>query len=219
MPLTIFTTPGISPLLRALSTAFLRLSGWQRAGQRPADFAAWSQTLRKAHPRWHHVRWDDADNREFIRRHHAWFLPAYDAYPRVMASRSRQAFWLWLMWLMARATREGRAQGASVEGMTGPILLEQAHDLYVSPADAADVKAAIREVAGHYGDDMQPAPAASRLRVLPPQAWYPVDWSNVVHAHFETELKRCALTRPAFVKRWLFPQSTLVTYWSHSWGQ
>ena len=37
MPLTIFTTPGISPLLRALSTGFLRLSGWQLAGQLPAD--------------------------------------------------------------------------------------------------------------------------------------------------------------------------------------
>jgi 1-acyl-sn-glycerol-3-phosphate acyltransferase len=37
MPLTIFTTPGISPLLRALSTGFLRLSGWQLAGQLPTD--------------------------------------------------------------------------------------------------------------------------------------------------------------------------------------
>ena len=37
MPLTIFTTPGISAVLRALSTAFLRLSGWQLAGQLPAE--------------------------------------------------------------------------------------------------------------------------------------------------------------------------------------
>ena len=37
MPLTIFTTPGISAVLRALSTAILSLSGWQLAGQLPAE--------------------------------------------------------------------------------------------------------------------------------------------------------------------------------------
>lgn len=34
---TIFTTPGVNSLLRGVSLAFLRLSGWQLDGQLPAD--------------------------------------------------------------------------------------------------------------------------------------------------------------------------------------
>ena len=34
---TLFTTPGVSTLLRGLSLGFLRLSGWTLAGQLPAD--------------------------------------------------------------------------------------------------------------------------------------------------------------------------------------
>ncbi len=37
MQRTIFTTPGVNTLLRALSRAFLRATGWQLAGQLPAD--------------------------------------------------------------------------------------------------------------------------------------------------------------------------------------
>ena len=33
---TIFTTPGVNTVLRVLSTGFLRLTGWQIAGQAPA---------------------------------------------------------------------------------------------------------------------------------------------------------------------------------------
>ena len=36
---TIFTTPVVAPLLRALSTAFLRLTGWTVEGQLPAHAA------------------------------------------------------------------------------------------------------------------------------------------------------------------------------------
>lgn len=55
---------------------------WKTKASLPANYAAWSASLRRAHPGWQYVLWDDADNRAFIAARFAWFLPTYDAYPR-----------------------------------------------------------------------------------------------------------------------------------------
>ncbi len=47
----------------------------------PADLLAYRQTWQTHHPTWEFRLWTDADNREFIRRQYAWFLPIYDNYP------------------------------------------------------------------------------------------------------------------------------------------
>ncbi|HZP87463.1 MAG TPA: glycosyltransferase [Burkholderiales bacterium] len=55
---------------------------WKSRTDMPRHFARWSETLRRAHPRWTHLLWDDADNRRFIETHYPWFLDDYDSYPQ-----------------------------------------------------------------------------------------------------------------------------------------
>jgi mannosyltransferase OCH1-like enzyme len=47
----------------------------------PPEWRLLQQTWKDLHPAWEYRLWTDADNREFLRRHYAWFLPTYDAYP------------------------------------------------------------------------------------------------------------------------------------------
>lgn len=54
---------------------------WKSRTRIPPLLAAWSDSFRRLNPRFEHVLWDDADNRAFIAREFAWFLPVYDAYP------------------------------------------------------------------------------------------------------------------------------------------
>jgi hypothetical protein len=138
----------------------------------------------------------------------------------MMAARPRQEFWLLVMHHMVNAANESGSQGQrGVEAMTGPILLKLAHDQYVGAADRDAVDASIGGVARHYVGWLPQKRTPSRIRLLPASAWYPIDWSNVIHNHLQLELAQCALARPAVARRWLFPASTLVTYWSHTWGQ
>ena len=47
----------------------------------PQALSGYCDTWRKAHPDWEYRLWTDADNREFLARHYAWFLPVFDNYP------------------------------------------------------------------------------------------------------------------------------------------
>lgn len=47
----------------------------------PRRFRRFQKTWLHHHPHWEYRLWSDADNRDFIARCHAWFLPIYDAYP------------------------------------------------------------------------------------------------------------------------------------------
>lgn len=47
----------------------------------PKDLEAYQRTWQKHHPDWMYCLWNDAEIREFIRLHYAWFLPIYDQYP------------------------------------------------------------------------------------------------------------------------------------------
>ena len=53
---------------------------WRSSTNLPSDFYYWRSTWLKNHPDWHHVLWDDNDNRRFIATHFPWFLTTYDAY-------------------------------------------------------------------------------------------------------------------------------------------
>lgn len=58
---------------------------------------------------------------------------------------------------------------------------------------------------------------AGRLKLLPSQVWYPINWNNLWQQRFRRDhLKRGTLLTPDQVKA-LFPASHMVTYWTHSW--
>ena len=55
------------------------------------------------------------------------------------------------------------------------------------------------------------------VKILAPQIWFPVDWTNPFHQSFRKTLlaKRIVLNAEQTAR--IFPHSHLVTYWSHTW--
>ncbi len=46
----------------------------------PRALAKFRRTWLEHHPDWEHRLWTDADNRAFLHKHYAWFMPIYDGY-------------------------------------------------------------------------------------------------------------------------------------------
>jgi hypothetical protein len=57
----------------------------------------------------------------------------------------------------------------------------------------------------------------STPEVLAREEWYPLDWTNMVHKGLCRRLRDRKLTLRTVASERQFPQSTFVTYWSHSW--
>ena len=129
----------------------------------------------------------------------------------IMASRDREPFWLLAIALLM----ERGGQSGPPELLTGPTLLKDAHDLYLSP-DKARV-AAYTERVTSTGTMLQPRPQASKIFMLPPHEWYPIDWSNPDHQMLRREIVFRGQMLEQWEKEAFFPHSSLVTYWSHSW--
>jgi hypothetical protein len=100
--------------------------------------------------------------------------------------------------------------------MTGPILLKRAYDTYTT-ARRDTVQEMIRGIAARMPAELQPKEEASRINLLVPDIWYPIDWSNMIHLRLSCEVVDFNLTLGERTKRWLFPKSFLVTYWTHTW--
>ena len=136
----------------------------------------------------------------------------------IMASAPRQIFWLLVISMAIERLRLHLAKGdlhlQGPEWMTGPILLKAAHDYYVSH-DSMDTYNRVSEVLGNVGAESGARPGSVEL--LAPERWYPVDWNNRVHQLFRSAVvKKKRIPEPS-ESRWLFPQSDMVTYWTHSW--
>lgn len=138
----------------------------------------------------------------------------------IMASRPLQEFWLLAIHLL---TENAKALGDPAtmaekgpESMTGPILLKYAYDTYRS-SERSTVCEMIRGIAAHLPPNLQPRKEASRVEILAPDIWYPIDWSNMIHLRLSCEVVDFKFELGKRTTRWLFPKSFLVTYWSHSW--
>lgn len=138
----------------------------------------------------------------------------------IMASRPLQEFWLLAIHLLVeRAKALGDPTGMIGQGpeiMTGPILLKNAYDTYMSPARSA-VRERIQQIAARLPPNLQPQAKASRITLLEPNSWYPIDWSNMIHLRLSCEVVDSNVTLGERTKHWLFPNSFLVTYWTHTW--
>ena len=129
----------------------------------------------------------------------------------IMASRAKEEFWLLVMALaMERSSKQERP-----EALTGSILLKNAVDLYLS-GDKARISSYISKCSGLMRKAQAPRPQTSTIFILSPREWYPIDWSDPIHLMLrERVIGGQLLEEPE--KAWLFPASTLVTYWTHSW--
>jgi inositol phosphorylceramide mannosyltransferase catalytic subunit len=138
----------------------------------------------------------------------------------IMASRPLREFWLLAIHLLvenAKALGDPAAMvGKGPEAMTGPILLKNAYDIYIS-SDRRAVREMIHEIATRLPANLQPQAKTSRVDLLESDTWYPVNWSNMIHLRLSCEIVDFKLNLGGRTKRWLFPKSFLVTYWTHSW--
>jgi mannosyltransferase OCH1-like enzyme len=138
----------------------------------------------------------------------------------IMASRPLQEFWLLAIHLLienAKALGNPAAMaGKGPEALTGPILLKNAYDTYTS-SEQGTVRQIIHGIVARLPPQLKPQAKASRIKLLEPDIWYPIDWSNLIHLQLSCEIVDSNLILREGTRRWLFPKSSLVTYWTHSW--
>ena len=134
----------------------------------------------------------------------------------MMASSPGQLFWL-LAIAIAMEKYPGLAQASGKpmpELYTGPFIVTEAARFYLA-ADEAAVRHRAQPVITRLAAD---APVrAGKLHVLAPERWCPIDWTNSLHNVFRVEVSRRQHLPTERYLRWIFPHSTLLTYWSHSW--
>ncbi len=134
-----------------------------------------------------------------------------------MAAKPRQEFWLLVIWLLVVAAT--RTRWLEPEEVTGPVVLKSAADLYLAQARRAarsKVRSAIREVANLLPADLHPKPKPSNLKILPSREWFAIDWTDPIHLQFSQQIVEHDLLDEAS-KMKLFPESSVVSYWAHSW--
>ena len=131
----------------------------------------------------------------------------------IMASRPREEFWLFLIGLIGTSFRSG-IRGA--EALTGPIALKTAVDIYLSKEPLFSVQV-INAVAKQLPQELKPRRGRSAITLLPQREWYPLDWTDQVHTEWRRIQGKTLLT-PEQKKR-IFPESSLVTYWAHTWTE
>lgn len=129
----------------------------------------------------------------------------------IMLARPRQPFWLLVMAMMLQERAQSRPEYA-----TGPVLLRKAVELYGEERHDADH--AVDRIARRLRDDQRGQQARSRIAILPPSAFYPINWGDPIHDRFVRQPIVSQQRLPSHEEaRSLFPKSTMVTYWAHSW--
>lgn len=131
----------------------------------------------------------------------------------ILMSAPRQEFWLFVIQvLLDRASQLTRP-----EIKTGPEIIKRAFDIYTDP----DLNAECRARMAHVFLSMKVDPAALRqtdIMVAHPRLFYPVDWTDPIHQHYiRRRIVRDGRGFSEEEKQTLFPGSSLVTYWTHSW--
>lgn len=130
----------------------------------------------------------------------------------VMASCPRHPFWLLVISKMIEA--QARNAAARPEYLTGPVVLKSALDEYSGQSDRAFDT--IGAVAHRLPAHLQPA-AADTVVTLCANDWFPFNWADPIHQLYRQALRSQGLVPDVRLCRELFPNSTLVTFWSHSW--
>ena len=135
-----------------------------------------------------------------------------------MASAPREAFWLLAISLAMERLRQFPDAASMLEvgpeELTGPVLIRDAYLRYVRN-DRHVTESYIRNAL-----PMRDIPTDlrwSRITLLDSPLWYPVNWANPAHQYFRKKMHRGQWTLPDRDLKALFPNSYLVTYWTHSW--
>jgi hypothetical protein len=136
----------------------------------------------------------------------------------LMASRPYQLFWLLYVALIIEKISEAKSgvDPAKPEDYTGPIVLKEAVEFYCT-SDEGRVRercaGVLRNLPSAWTDRVE----AGRLTILGAGEWYALDWTNPMHRKLRQTIIDQRVELPSETVRRLFPNATLITYWSHSW--
>jgi mannosyltransferase OCH1-like enzyme len=134
----------------------------------------------------------------------------------IMASKSKQAFWLLAIAFAAdRLQQSQQRNDTRPEWLTGPVLLKDTVDFYMSHSQKE-----ISDCILKFCPELQPDVASSNfgiIRILPPSVWYPVNWNNFIQTFFRNKMFREKGVLDRTNARRIFPRAFIVTYWSASW--
>lgn len=138
----------------------------------------------------------------------------------LMASRPYELFWLLVILLMMeRAHEAGESIDALMpETFTGPIMLKKAVDIYLASTEES-LRRRCQKVIANLPESIQLRLHFGSLKLLDPDVWYPVDWTNPFHRMLRRKILRSRRMLDVETARRLFPKAFLVTYWSHSWSR
>lgn len=136
----------------------------------------------------------------------------------IMASRPFELFWLFYAKLMLDRAATMTAEqmlAATPERLTGPVALFDAATTFLADPDAA--AHSCQPIVDLLPADWQRTLRRSSPTILSPERWYGIDWTNPVHRRLRARIldQRALLSREQ--ARALFPDASMVTYWSHSW--
>ena len=124
-----------------------------------------------------------------------------------MASSAGQEFWLLVMALMM----EGH--GSRPEYTTGPVMLKNAHDLYVGHYDQPVVQERLDTIRSLMGVTTE----KSNIYIASGNVFFPLDWNDRIHDQFRRDLLKSGELLDRSTALALFPQSVTTTYWTHTW--
>lgn len=136
----------------------------------------------------------------------------------LMASRPCELFWLLVISLMMESAHEagGSIDALVPETFTGPRLLKKAVDMYLASTEESLCRRC-QKVIANLPESMRSRLHFGSLKLLDPDVWYPVDWTNPFHRMLRRKILSSRRMLDAETARRLFPKAFLVTYWSHSW--
>jgi len=106
----------------------------------------------------------------------------------------------------------------SVPGpITGSVVLREVAHFYQSMSEP-EIRSRAQPVIDRLPHEYRSRLRSGKLELLSPHVWYPIDWTNGVHQDLLRRFlrRRHVILRPVD-SRLLFPESTLVTHWTHTW--
>jgi len=137
----------------------------------------------------------------------------------IMASRPRQLFWLLVIKMMMDEFKNISAPSDFLrlgpEFFTGPILLKRAVERYTRASSETWLE--VKPVVDLIGPDLTVGTQAGKVTLLGSDEWYAMDWTNPIHWMLRRDILTNRQPLDGDTARDLFKNSTMVTYWSHTW--
>ena len=135
----------------------------------------------------------------------------------IMGSKAFQLFWPLFITFMMEEAQAAKGTYPGPGPITGSVVLREAAQFYQSMSEPK-IRSRAQPVIDRLPDEFRVRLQAGKLELLSPHVWYPIDWTNGVHQDL---LRRFLRRRHVILRqvdsRLLFPESTLVTYWTHTW--